>query len=290
MCQAARSCRHDEGYFDEASRAGASLSIAGERPQIDVAAEYLERKARRQRLRRDGRALMTGRGWRNNPTAIRAVADMATLRPRGSFGRTNPMRSVLSVLALLAALSVDAAHAQSAATASSGGEGSAASGGSESTEEIVVRGRRLADFRVELEKARVRAYDIFNEINTGDDFDVHCVLEESTGTRMRQQVCRARFEGRISSRAAQEYISALRWSCPDGLTADCIFSDRSAAGISAAAAVESEAPAKRDLLNQEIHRLAREDLRFAQAIVDWYDANLRYEEERKRSRERTRER
>jgi hypothetical protein len=29
---------------------------------------------------------------------------------------------------------------------------------------------------------------------------------------------------------------------------------------------------KRDLLNQEIQRLAREDLRFGQAILDFYDA------------------
>lgn len=193
----------------------------------------------------------------------------------------------IGLLVLLAAVSATGARAQSAALQPSAAESQAAS---EQAEEIVVRGRRLADFRVEMEQARVRAYDIFNEINSDDDFDVRCVNEESTGTRMRQQVCRARFEDRISSSAAKDYFSALRWVCTDGVTADCIFSDRAAAGISAAQAVEGQAPIKRDQMNEEIHRLARENPRFAEAILDWYDASLRYEERRTGRRERARER
>jgi hypothetical protein len=157
----------------------------------------------------------------------------------------------------------------------------------ETPEEVIVRGRRLADFRVEVELARERAYDIFNEINGDDDFDVHCVLEERTGTRMRGQVCRAQFEGRISSRAAKEYMSALKWVCPLGVTQDCIFSEASSGAISRAQGVEGEALNKRKELNQKIVRLANEDPRFGQAILDFYDASLRYEEERERPRERT---
>ena len=43
----------------------------------------------------------------------------------------------------------------------------------EAPEEIVVRGRRLVELGVEVEKAREHAA-IFNEINSNDDFDVHC--------------------------------------------------------------------------------------------------------------------
>ncbi len=157
-------------------------------------------------------------------------------------------------------------------------------------EEVIVRGRRLADFRFQVEQARVRAYDIFNEINSDDDFDVHCVREQTTGTRVRQQVCRAQFEDRISAAAAQDYFAALRWVCPDGVTGDCIFSDASAAGISAAQGAEAEAPIRRKQMNAEINRLARENLGLAQAIVDWYEASLRYDEARRQSRERPRER
>jgi hypothetical protein len=138
----------------------------------------------------------------------------------------------------------------------------------------------------------VRAYGIFNEINSTDDFDVTCNLEESTGTRLSRQVCAPRFEGRISSRAAKDYLATMRWVCngDGGLTKDRIFSQASGAGIAAARAAESEAPTQRDRMTEEINRLARTDLRFGQAILDLYDASLKYDEERKRPRERTRER
>jgi HAMP domain-containing protein len=36
-----------------------------------------------------------------------------------------------------------------------------------------------------------------------------------------------------------------------------------------------------DLMNDEINRLAQQDARFAQAIIDFYEANRRYEDARK---------
>jgi hypothetical protein len=197
------------------------------------------------------------------------------------------MRSFLAPIVLSFAVSGgQAALAQSESAALARPDAASAQ---ETPEEVIVRGRRLADFRIEVELARERAYDIFNEINSDDDFDVHCVLEDRTGTRMRGQVCRAQFEGRISSRAAKEYMSALKWVCPFGVTQACIFSEASSGAISRAQGVESEALNKRKELNQEIVRLANEDPRFGQAILDFYDASLRYEEERERPREQTRE-
>jgi hypothetical protein len=161
----------------------------------------------------------------------------------------------------------------------------------ETPDEVIVRARRLAEFRVEVQLARERAYAIFNEINSTDDFDITCELGPRTGTRVGRQVCAARFEGRISSRAAKDYLATMRWLCGGelGLTQDCIFGPQSGQGMAAARAAESEAPIQRDRLEQEIHRLARTDLRFGQAILDFYDASVRYEEERKRSRARTRD-
>ena len=83
-----------------------------------------------------------------------------------------------------------------------------------------------------------------------------------------------------------------RWRCSDpvGLTVECLFDDRSAGGISAAQGIEGQAPTKREQLRQEIERLARQNLAFAEAIVEWYEASVRYDEARKRPRERRRER
>ena len=155
----------------------------------------------------------------------------------------------------------------------------------EAPDEVIVRGRRIGELRVEVEQARIRAYEIFNDLNSDDDFDVSCHEDSRSGTRMPRRVCRARFEDRISSRAGQEYISALKWVCPDGLTQGCIFSDASSYGISAAQGVEGEAPIRRKQLTEEVMRLANENDRFAQAILDWYEANQQLEAARKRRRD-----
>jgi hypothetical protein len=194
------------------------------------------------------------------------------------------MRVVLWILALLPALGAAAAHVQEAPVVQSR---------TETPEEIVVRGKRLAEFRVEVQLARERAYDIFNEINGNDDFDFECVDERRRGSRMNRRVCTAQFEGRIQITAAKEYIRTLRALCPDpeGLTQRCLTDP--GLGSRAAAAARgpaSEAPAQRDRLQAEIERLARTDLRFGQALLDFYDADVRYEEERKGVRERTRDR
>ena len=154
----------------------------------------------------------------------------------------------------------------------------------EAPEEVVVRGRRIGELRAEIEVARRRAYEIFNEINTNDEFDVRCRKESRAGTNVPAQTCRAQFETRISATAAKEYLSTLLLTCPGdgGLTQDCMFSDYAQSAISRAQGIEGEAPSKRDQMNEEIIRLANQDDRFAQAIIDWYEANQQYEAARQR--------
>lgn len=55
-------------------------------------------------------------------------------------------------------------------------------------------------------------------------------------------------------------------------------------------AVEGQARGMHDRMSDEILRVARTDLRLGQAILDFYDTSLKYDEQRKRSQERTRER
>jgi hypothetical protein len=172
---------------------------------------------------------------------------------------------------------VAAAQSESAAR-----DGNGAMASQENPEEVIVRGRRLGELRSDVQLARERAYGIFNEINSSDDFDVYCREEGRTGTRSTDRVCRAQFENRISADAAQEYMSSLSWRCPAGLPGqECMFSDYSSSAISAAQGIESQALSKREQMKKEILRLANEDDRFAQAIIDWYEANQQYEEARK---------
>ncbi len=81
------------------------------------------------------------------------------------------------------------------------GVGSSSDSPPREVEEVIVRGRRLSDFRFEVEAARVRVYTLFDKLNRDDAFDVHCDVEVSTGTCMRQDICRAQFKDDIGTRA-----------------------------------------------------------------------------------------
>ena len=154
----------------------------------------------------------------------------------------------------------------------------------EQTEEVVVRGRRIGELRAEVEDARERAYELFNDLNGNDEFDVYCHNESRSGTNVPQVICRAQFENRISAAAAREYLSGLFSACNQdgGVTQDCMFSNAGAGGINRAQGVEGQLPGKREQMADEILRVARENDEFAQAILDWYEASQQYDAARKR--------
>lgn len=190
------------------------------------------------------------------------------------------MRHWMPILLLSAALGEGAVLAQGAPAARGGG---ASAGDGSGTEEVIVRGRRLTDLRFEVELAQEQAYKIFNEINSDDDFDVYCREERKYHSRAKQRTCRAQFENRISSQATTEYMRALSWRCPPEMgTQACMFSDIGQNAANAAQAVEGELPTKQKQMTAEIVRLANEDDRFAQAILDWFEKAQQYEAARKR--------
>jgi hypothetical protein len=158
---------------------------------------------------------------------------------------------------------------------------------SEAPEEIIVRGRRLAELKTEMQTLQKRAYDRFNEINIDDDFDVRCRDEGRTGTRGREWACRAEFENRISSGASKAYLSGLVLGCAGdaGVTQECMFSDDAQDAISRAQGVETSILSRREQLQQKILELARQDDALAQAIVAWYDASRQYETARNKRRD-----
>ena len=190
------------------------------------------------------------------------------------------MRSFVALIVLSLNATGDLALAQTEPLAQQRG----AAALQEQTEEVVVRGRRIGELRAEVEDARERAYELFNDLNSNDDFDVYCRRESRSGTNVPQVVCRAQFENRISADAAQEYMASLAWQCPGGPEnlQECMFNDYSSAGKSAALGIEGQLPGKREQMADEIFRVARENDEFARAILDWYEANQQYEAARRR--------
>jgi hypothetical protein len=158
----------------------------------------------------------------------------------------------------------------------------------ESPEEVVVRGKRVGQLRAEVDEARQRAYDVYNEINSNDEFDVRCRKERRTGSNVATQVCRPRFEDEISAAAASAYASTLFQRCqPDAAsgfldTQACMFSEPGVSAKASAQGVETQSLPKHEQMAEEISRLAREDDRLAEAIFGFYEASQEYEAARKR--------
>ena len=74
----------------------------------------------------------------------------------------------------------------------------------------------------------------------------------------------------------------------EGLTQRCLTDPGLGSRAAAARGPASETATQRDRLQAEIERLARPDLRFGQALLDFYDASLKYDEERRRPRRNSR--
>lgn len=158
-------------------------------------------------------------------------------------------------------------------------------------EEVIVRGRRLADFRAELEAAQLRVYDLFNDLNSDDAFDVRCQTEDATGTRMRQQTCRPQFVDEISTDAAKAWVNGFKDVCPGGMTQDCIFNSPRAASQarSAAIAEEGREPTMQKRFAAEMARVVRDHPEMQQALIDYEAVERAYDEARDGRRRRARE-
>lgn len=158
-------------------------------------------------------------------------------------------------------------------------------------EEVIVRGRRLADFRAELEAAQIRVYELFNDLNNDDAFDVHCQTEDSTGTRMRQQTCRPQFMNDISTDAAEAWVNGLKDACgAEGVTQACMFDNPRAASQakSAALAEEGRAPGMQKRFAAELARVVRDHPELQQALLDYEAVERAYAEARDGRRGRAR--
>jgi hypothetical protein len=76
-------------------------------------------------------------------------------------------------------------------------------------EEIIVRGKPMSQFRLEIEQAHDEMVKLFNAANEGDDNDVRCRDEAPTGSRIPQRVCWSQAQDRASAGAARHFLNGL---------------------------------------------------------------------------------
>ncbi len=127
-----------------------------------------------------------------------------------------------------------------------------------STEEVIVRGRSPAALRIQIELAEEALYDRFNEINSNDEFDIHCKEIAFTGSRMLTRFCQPNFWHTAEERLAYDTVLMLQGSA---------FSANP--GL-----FRGEQRYKRVLMLEEMRRLAREDEEFIDALRRLYTLTL----------------
>lgn len=77
-------------------------------------------------------------------------------------------------------------------------------------EEVVVPGHRPANLFAEIERLEGSVYQRFNELNSNDDFDIHCFKQAPTGSNIPLRRCAPNFVIEAESQAAQNTMVGAR--------------------------------------------------------------------------------
>lgn len=117
-------------------------------------------------------------------------------------------------------------------------------------EEIVVRGRSRAMIRMQIQLAEEAVYARFNDINSNDEFDIHCRREILTGSNIPRRVCQPNLWRNALREAGQETTRAFQGSSA--------FSS---------AQFQAEALYKNRLMTEELERLVRQDDQLRNAVT-----------------------
>ena len=79
---------------------------------------------------------------------------------------------------------------------------------SEAIDEITVYGERsIIVLQKELELAQVRMFDLFNTLNSDDEFDIECDYEQHLGSRRWHHVCTPKFATRQAAHQGAVFLT-----------------------------------------------------------------------------------
>lgn len=132
-------------------------------------------------------------------------------------------------------------------------------------EELTVRGQRPSQLRAEIERAENRMYELFNALNSTDDFDIHCRMETRAGTKIESRVCLPNFAWHNRAESAQAILA------------------NSGAGIAQnrdSTTALAESRYREGHLAAEMRRLAEENEDLLKAMIELYELNARLDPER----------
>jgi len=73
-------------------------------------------------------------------------------------------------------------------------------------DEVVVPGRRPENLRVEIERLETAVYDRWNSLNSNDEFDIHCLEQEPTGSNIPLRTCAPNFVIEAESKEMSQIV------------------------------------------------------------------------------------
>jgi hypothetical protein len=123
--------------------------------------------------------------------------------------------------------------------------------------DIVVEGRRVRELRLRIRLAEDAIHARFNDLNSTDDFDIHCRDEQSTGTHLTHRVC-----------------PSNSWREQDANFADAQLRNIRGESGGNPYLYRAEQLRMQQLLTEELRRLAHEDEALGRAISQWAEAQL----------------
>jgi len=73
-------------------------------------------------------------------------------------------------------------------------------------EEVEIIGKKLYQLQREVIEAEERYYALYNELNTNDDFDVHCEMHAPLGTKIKNRICTAVYIAKAQEAEAKAFL------------------------------------------------------------------------------------
>jgi hypothetical protein len=166
-------------------------------------------------------------------------------------------------------------------------ETSDVAGSEQIKDEVIVRGKRsLFDLRGELQEARTRIWDIFNEINSNDDFDISCVDAPRTGSRLPRRVCRPKYANDGTSQVGKDLAGRIQRNCnpQSEWFGQCLEQAFQFSGAEGSATIgRLDVLDKR--LDEELQKLAHTNSDLANAILDYQSKEREYQDARRERKE-----
>jgi hypothetical protein len=140
----------------------------------------------------------------------------------------------------------------------------------EDIEEIVViGGKTLSQWRLELEQAHDDLLMRFNEANEGKDTDVRCRDEAPTGSRIPQRVCWSTAQDRATASAARRFLNALTFGAGSA-------AEGAETGIGSAQIAQKAGESAAAQFQEEWKRVLGADPRFAEAVAEYAELEAEF--------------